>query len=346
MNPTHPVSHPVIDGHTHICGSGNEGTGCFISRRLLSSFAFRYMRWKLGLGVFGEVQGLDGAVRKSLFADLDAAPSVDYVVLYGHDKVYRDGELREDLTHMHTPNDYVLRLTKEHPKILAAASVHPDRPDALEELERCAAAGAVMLKWLPPNQGMDPADRRHRPFYEALARLGIPLVAHTGGEHTVPMLWPEYCDPARLELALDCGVNVIAAHSGTKSGLVDPEYYATFAALARRYPNCWGDTAAFTSPNRMRHVGRLLKDPEVLAKTVHGSDYPVPITAWSALRHLPLGEIRRIQALPSPLERDVAIKRSAGLPEAHFRTLGGLLPARIWAGRSGAGKGPADVSGE
>ena len=141
---------PLIDGHTHICGSGNEGTGCFISRKLLGSLAFRYMRWKLGLGVFGEPGDLDGAIRRSLFADLDAAPGVDYVVLYGHDRVYgAGGVLREDLTQMHTPNDYVLRLTKEHPKILAGVSIHPDRPDALDELERCAAAGPCWSSGFP-----------------------------------------------------------------------------------------------------------------------------------------------------------------------------------------------------
>ena len=146
--------------------------------------------------------------------------------------------------------------------------------------------------------------------------------------------WPEYTDPARLEPALGEGVTVIAAHSGTKSGIVDPEFFGTFAALARKYPNCWGDTAAFTSPNRIRHVGRLLKDPEVLAKTLHGSDYPIPISAWASLGRIPLAEIRRIQALPSPLERDLRIKQAAGMPDAHFRTLGKLLPARTWTGRS------------
>ena len=109
---------------------------------------------------------------------------------------------------------------------------------------------------------------------------------------------------------------------------MDPEYYGTFAALARRYPNCWGDTAAFGTPGRMRHIPRLLADAGVLAKTVHGSDYPIPISAWWGVRQIPYGEIRRLNALPSPLERDLQIKRAAGMPEAHFRTLAGLLPAR------------------
>ena len=319
---------PVIDSHTHICGVGQGGTGCAISRRLMGSLAFRYLRWKMGLGVFGEPKDLDDRIRIRLFADLDSAPSVDYVVLYAHDRAYGpDGRVREDLSSMYTPNDYVLKLAGLHSKILPGASIHPDRPGALDELECCASAGAVLVKWLPPNQGMDPAEKRHRPFYEALARLGLPLVVHTGGEHTVPVHWPEYCDPARLETALDCGVTVIAAHSGTRSGLGnEPEFYGTFTALARRYPNCYGDTAAFATPARIRHLSRLLEDPEVLAKTLHGSDYPVPVMAWSGLGRIPWREVRRIGAIRSPIERDVAVKRAVGMPEGHFRTLAGLLP--------------------
>jgi len=37
------------------------------------------------------------------------------------------------------------------------------------ELERCVAAGAVLLKWLPPVQNINPADERCLPFYDALA---------------------------------------------------------------------------------------------------------------------------------------------------------------------------------
>lgn len=322
---------PVIDGHTHISGTGEGGTGCAISADLLGSLAFRYLRWSLGLGAFGTPRGLDASLRARLFQDLDRSPSVDFVVLYAHDRVYdASGTMREDLTQLHTPNDYVLALAREHPKILPAASVHPDRPDALDELARTAEAGAVLMKWLPNSQGMDPADRKHRPFYEALARLGLPLVAHTGGEHTVAIRWPEYTNPARLELALDCGVTVIAAHCATKSGIVDPEYYDSFAALARRYPGCYGDTAAFGTPGRFRHIPRLLADEGVLAKTVHGSDYPIPVSAWWGLGRIPVAEIRRIQGEGSTLERDVRLKRAAGMPEAHFRTLARLLPRRAW----------------
>ena len=36
------------------------------------------------------------------------------------------------------------RLAREHPEFLPAVSIHPARPDALQELERCIAEGAVI----------------------------------------------------------------------------------------------------------------------------------------------------------------------------------------------------------
>ena len=60
----------------------------------------------------------------------------------------------------YVPNDYVLKLAREHPEFLPAVSIHPARPDALEELERCLAGGAVMMKCLPNCQNIDCNDRR------------------------------------------------------------------------------------------------------------------------------------------------------------------------------------------
>ena len=60
------------------------------------------------------------------------------------------------------------------------------RRDAVAELERVARDGAVLIKWLPITQDIDPSDARCVPFYEALAHLGIPLLSHTGWERTLP----------------------------------------------------------------------------------------------------------------------------------------------------------------
>src|SRR5262249_15779642 len=136
----------------------------------------------------------------------------------------------------YVPNEYVLGLARKHREFLPAVSIHPGRPDALEELERCLAGGAVMMKCLPNCQNINCSDRGFPSFWERMAAARLPLLAHTGGEHTLPVVRPEYSDPRSLILPLECGVTVIAAHCATKSGLTDPEYFDIFAELTERFP--------------------------------------------------------------------------------------------------------------
>ena len=51
-------------------------------------------------------------------------------------------------------------------------------------------------------------------FWERMAESKLPLLAHTGGEHTLPVVRPEFADPRILTLPLECRVTVIAAHCG------------------------------------------------------------------------------------------------------------------------------------
>src|SRR5262249_42359474 len=108
------------------------------------------------------------------------------------------------------PNDYVLNMVRKDPEFLPAVLIHPPRPDALEELERCLNAGAVMMKCLPNCQNINCNDPRFKPFWQRMAEARLPLLAHTGGEHTLPVVTPAYADPRILTLPLECGVNVIA----------------------------------------------------------------------------------------------------------------------------------------
>ena len=94
--------------------------------------------------------------------------------------------------------------------------IHPYRRDALSELERLAGRGACLIKWLPGAQNIRPDDPRCFTFYEAMAHLQIPLLCHTGNEHTLKAFPDELNDPRRLVPALERGVTVIAAHCGAR----------------------------------------------------------------------------------------------------------------------------------
>jgi hypothetical protein len=249
--------------------------------------------------------------------------SLGAIVVLAHDHVYDDDGRIMQKGSFYVPNDYVLKLASQHPEFLPAVSIHPGRPDAMGELERCIEGGAVMMKCLPNCHNIDCSHPRYRKFWERMAERGLPLLAHTGGEHTVPVVNKAYSDPRTLLLPLECGVTVIAAHCATKSGLFDPQYFHVFAEMTKRWPNLYGDNSAFNVPIRGKHVPECLQEP-LVSRIVHGSDFPVPILghwAWSK-GYLSWGDLRKCQRIKNPLERDYQLKRSMGFTDESF--------TRIW----------------
>src|SRR6266513_1142155 len=218
-----------IDMHVHMVGNGGSGSGGWL----------RLSGWHRRLAVFMVRQlGMPGSALEgdleTLYAELllrlVRESSLDAIVLLAHERVHDpDGTPREDLGSMFVPNDVVLGLAKKHREFLAGVSIHPARSDALDELERCVAAGAVLMKCLPNCQNIDFADRRYRRFWERMAEARLPLLAHTGGEHTVPVINAALADPKLLRFPLECGVTVIAAHCGTSSGVFDRDYFEDWA---------------------------------------------------------------------------------------------------------------------
>ncbi len=182
------------------------------------------------------------------------------------------------------------------------------------------------MKCLPNCQNIDCNDRRFTGFWERMAEAGLPLLAHTGGEHTLPILRPEFSEPRRLRLPLECGVNVIATHCGTKSGLRDPDYFFVFAEMTRRFGNLYGDNSAFTVPIRGGRA-RECSRPPLVERILYGSDLPVPVYghfAW--LRgSLDWRTFRHWQRQPNVLERDYQFKLAMGFPPRSFTRAWNIL---------------------
>jgi len=315
-----------IDIHVHVVGTGAGGTGCWLRmsgwRRPLAWFMLRHlgMPWQALSGDFDRlwVERLLQWTQQS---------SLGAVVILAQDQVYDPQGRRVDQAGtFYVPNDYVFQLAKKHPQFLPGVSIHPARPDALEELDRCLAAGAVLLKCLPNCQNIDCNDPRFTRFWERMAEARLPLLAHTGGEHTVEVVRPDLATPRVLKLPLECGVTVIAAHCGARSGLWDTDFFSSFAEMTRHYPNLYGDISAFSVPIRGRHVPECLQAP-LASRLVHGSDFPVPVYAyWSWLRgYIPLAACRTCERIPNLLEKDLQLKRALGFPEATFTRAWQLL---------------------
>lgn len=325
-----PAPKPLrIDCHVHVVGNGTGGTGCWYRPRGITRFGAPILVRAVGLPPSALKGDLDGLYARQILRYVQES-SLDAAVILAQDDPYEEnGKKIEDKGSFFVPNDYVLKLAREHAEFLAAVSIHPARADALDELERCVAGGAVMLKCLPNCQNIDWNNPRYTRFLERMAEHGIVLLAHTGSERTLPVLAPQLADPRVLTRALEIGVTCIAAHSGTGMMVLDPDYFETFAEMTKRFPRLYGDNSALACANfRFRPSAlRRMLEPELHARILHGSDVPVPVTAVLAWLFGMMGwrAWRETAAISNPIERDAAIKRALGFNEATFTRLSGLL---------------------
>ncbi len=339
-----------VDIHVHVVGNGSSGSGCWLRPRGWRKWMVPLLLREVGLPLSAASGDLDRLYVDRLL-EMVRGSSLGAVVILAQDLARNDrGEVLDSPGIFHVPNDFVLQLARDHTEFLPAVSIHPARPDALQELERCLAGGAVMMKCLPNGQNIDCNDRRFTPFWEKMAEARLPLLAHTGGETTLPVVRPGFSNPRILCLPLQCGVRVIAAHCATRSGLFDPQYFDEFEDMTRMYPNLCGDISAFNTPFRGSRVRDCLRAP-LAQRMLHGSDLPVPIHgAFGLLRGLiTCRTFLACSRIANPLERDYRLKIGMGFgPETFTRAWELLrLPGGIGAKKTGLdGQGVTEEPGE
>ncbi len=109
-------------------------------------------------------------------------------------------------------NDFAAQ-TNRDPVLTAFGSVHPDSPDALDELERIKALGLPGVKFHPNYQDFAADEDRMIPLYRKISSLGLITLFHAGWDYGFP---PPYGGtPDRLLKALKyLDAPVIAAHWG------------------------------------------------------------------------------------------------------------------------------------
>jgi hypothetical protein len=142
----------------------------------------------------------------------------------------------------------------------------------------------------------------------------------------VPVLNAKFADPRILQLPLECGVKVIAAHGAGKSGIWDPDYTAGLLKMMEEFPNLFTDNSALASPNRWRTIKHLL-DPKIQSRVIHGSDFPIPSGGFGPWMGnlLNKSDYFKSRKIKNPLERDVFIKRAVGFQESTFSRLAKLI---------------------
>ena len=172
-----------IDIHVHLFGTGDSGSGCRLSREKSKGLLFRFLARKLGLR--GRAKTLDESYVLALAEQIRDSGLTKAVVL-AQDAVYDErGEADWRRTHFYVPNDYLFDVVARYPEsMIPCVSINPQRADAIDELNRCAAKGARVLKIHPPTQGVDLAERRHARFFRHCAELKMVVMVHTGHEHS------------------------------------------------------------------------------------------------------------------------------------------------------------------
>mgnify|MGYP001372919679 FL=1 len=316
-----------IDGHVHFVGDGSHGSGCWLRcSTLLDRIIEPVVKAQAGILKSSRQLGVDQAYEERLIGLIDSS-SLDAVLLLAMDYPYDpSGHCLKHKAKFYVPNDHVLSLAKKYSQIIPACSIHPARTDAIEELERCAEQGAIVLKLLPNCHNVDCSDIQYQPFWEKLSKLGMPFLAHTGGEFSVPVLNAKFADPRILRLPLECGVKVIAAHGAGKSGIWDPDYTADLLHMMDEFPNLFTDNSALASPNRWRTIPALL-DPKIQPRVIHGSDFPIPSGGFGPWigKLLSNSEYINSRKIKNPLERDVFIKQAVGFQQSTFSRLADII---------------------
>lgn len=326
---------PIIDIHCHTAGIGAGNSGCFVSPALQKSWKYRVYLKAFGVREDELQRQGDRLVLQRLSESLAASKTVDLAVVLAMDGVVdSQGRLDHSLTEMYIPNEFLAEAIQAHPNLRFGASINPYRPDALERLERAAAAGALLVKWLPSIQHIDPADRRLTAFYHRLRELGLPLLTHTGDEASFTCARNELGDPERLRTALESGVTVIAAHAAANGKNDGEQNFVRFLRLCDQYPNLHADISALTQLNRPGQLRRLIRQHHLHDRLHYGTDMPLICTPLvSPLVHLHSiapWKIARLCGIDNPWCRNVALKRALGVPEEVFsnpaRLLKGIIP--------------------
>jgi len=326
--PDKPVK-PLIDCHVHLAALPEGNNGCIISPKILKSPLFRFLLWKHQLSPANPANA-NRKYLQDLLHELHASHYVSQAVLLGMDGVYtNEGRIDYQATDFLVSNDYVLQQAREHPnEFLAGVSINPQRIDAIEELHRCAEAGAVLVKVLPNSQQFDPGHHRYKKFYRELATLGLPLLSHVGYEFSLMSKDQSVGDPNRLRTALDEGATVIAAHACSYGLMIYEKYYATLIEFVNQYPHFYADISALTLPNRLGMLLKLRHHPEIFDRLIFGTDYPLSVFHLPAWGLTKFSTFRQIMRTTNRFDRQYLVCHNLGLGFTSLQTIINAGPVR------------------
>jgi predicted TIM-barrel fold metal-dependent hydrolase len=175
-------------------------------------------------------------------------------------------------TGMRLSNALVAAVVSHDPaRLVGFASVHPNSPSAISELQLAAQElGLRGLKLAPIYQHFAPDDPSLWPFYGRIQELNLPIIWHQGASFLAPDGPLELAQPLRLDkVARDFPrIKMVIAHFGYP-------WSREVVAMLRKHANVYTDISA--NVNRPWFLYGALVDAleySVRDKVLFGSDYP------------------------------------------------------------------------
>ena len=232
----------IIDFHTHAFGEK-------VANRAVS---------QLAQSVGGAIPETDGTI-EGVRAHL-RKHNADYAVL---------ASIATNPHQMRAVNDFAKSV--EGDGVIPFGSIHPDAPDAIDELLRIRDLGLKGIKLHPDYQQFYVDDPRMFPIYEACVKLGLIVLFHAGMDMGLPL--PIHCTPERLKKIIPCfeGGTIVAAHYGG---------YAMWDGVLKHLggKEIYFDTS-FAAWRIPVYMARALYDNHPVERFLFGTDLP-----WSNIR--------------------------------------------------------------
>ena len=200
---------------------------------------------------------------------------------------------------MHTINDHAAVLNRElGGRLISFGSVHPDAPDAVEELRRIKQLGLPGIKLHPDYQGFMVDEERLFPIYEMCGELGLPIVFHAGWDCYSPELI--HNPPARSARVakLFPRTRMVLAHLGGLKQWDEVERHLC------GLENVYFDTAIIASHIDPAQAVRVMRNHPA-DHVLLGSDCPWedPAVSVAFIENLPVSERRKRQILGENAQR-------------------------------------------
>ena len=309
----------ILDMHCHVAGIGAGGSGCFVSRELRNNFRFNIYMKAFGVTLAEAQEQGDQLLMERLAKGIDESKRVGAAIVLAMDGVMdANGRLDRARTEFYIPNEFVAVEAAKYPNLYFGASINPHRPDALERLQWARDNGALLVKWLPSVQFIDPADPALEPFYRKMVALNLPLLTHAGQERSFTHAQDELADPVRLKLPLSLGVKLIVAHAASTGENEGQEDIDRLIRMLDDYPNLYTDISSMTQVNKLGYLRQAITEERLEGRLLYGSDFPLintmAVSPWVYPLNLTRKQMQSISAIGNPWDRDVALKEALGVP--------------------------------